>query len=157
MADSHPLFGTIKFLTRCVTEGYYATGPRRRHRTLDHVRKLIRIDEGDQYLHTVWPTEAPFPYTSFQWGQGEWAEYEERYRPEGYAGGQYDKVAWSVWLNKHPDPKEWTYKDSYVYELMKKIRQAGKGDSPVYWNSLAPRKGHRPLLSLHTLDLRSLG
>lgn len=156
MADSHPLFGTTEFLTWCVTEGYYATGPRRRHRTLDHALKLTRISEGDQYLHAVWHIEAPYSYPCFQWGQWEWAEYEERFRPDGYTGGQYDKVTWSVWLNKHPDPKEWTYKDSYVRELMEKIKQAGKGDSTVRWNSLARREGHRPL-GLHTLDLRSLG
>jgi len=112
------------------------------------------MTEGHSLLHTVWPTCPCFG--QILWNQGEWSEYEGRFRPEGYAGGPYDKVAWAAWLNEHPEPKEWTYKDYYVHRLIERTRRAPKGEGPVFWDfrwSISPRKGRRPLLSLWTLDL----
>ena len=48
--------------------------------------------------YSVWPAEVPTVSTAL-WGQADWQKYEEKYRPEGYKGGQYDEKAWKAWLS----------------------------------------------------------
>jgi len=46
--------------------------------------------------YSVWPTPAP-PVCTVQWDQDSWRRWEARYRPDDYAGGQYDRSAWDAY------------------------------------------------------------
>ena len=45
--------------------------------------------------YAVWPTQAP-PVCTARWGQGNWGDFDEKFRPPGYTGGIYDQEAYKV-------------------------------------------------------------
>jgi hypothetical protein len=44
----------------------------------------------------VWPVK-PAPVSTFYWDDADWLNYVRGFRPRGYEGGEFDKVAYDAW------------------------------------------------------------